>query len=76
MLGPAGTRHALGLLGCAVVPIGPCARTCTRRHDRPCARATAGRARVFCCCCCCCCCWHAAAAGMLLLLLLGGGMGQ
>ena len=63
LFGSAVKRHALRLLGWAAVPIGPCARTCTRpAHGRR-ARATAGRARAFCCCCCCCCCcWHAAAA--------------
>ena len=60
LFGPAVKQHALRLLGWAAVPIGPCARTCTRpAHGRR-ARATAGRARAFCCCCCCC--WHAAAA--------------
>ena len=61
LLGPAGKRHALRLLGWAVVSIATCARTCTQTaaHGRR-ARATAGRARACCCCCCCCCCrWHA-----------------
>ena len=54
LFGPAVKQHALRLLGWAAVPIGPCARTCTRpAHGRR-ARATAGRARAFCCCCCCC----------------------
>jgi hypothetical protein len=65
LFGPAGERHALRLLGWAAVPIGPCARTCTRPHTDAAraqlriARAPSAAAAAA-----------AAAAGMLLLLLL------
>ena len=62
LFGRAVKRYALRLLGWAAVPIGPCARTCTRQHTDA-ARAQLRVARALSAA-------AAAAAGMLLLLLL------
>ena len=64
LFGRAVKRHALRLLGWAAVPIGPCARTCTRQHTDA-ARAQLRVARALAAADA-----AAAAAGMLLLLLL------
>ena len=65
LFGRAVKRHALRLLGWAAVPIGPCARTCTRQHTDA-ARAQLRVARALSAA-------AAAAAGMLLLLPIPPG---
>ena len=65
LFGSAVKRHALRLLGWAAVPIGPCARTCTRQHTDA-ARAQLRVARALSAAAAA----AAAAAGMLMLLLL------